>query len=364
MTKICLMGGAVINSGDFLLEKRSFELIRHFIPNSEITVLNRVTEGYSDKIDYLNSFDAVIFAGGPLYQPGLYQHQIPFVHPDELKRIHPPMFFLGGGIKGSVYRLRYSESDKVFLSKGIHDSVSLSCRDIYTYRFLHHQGLSAIMTGCPAWYDLSKIDVTDTSKFKRENFMNICVSEPAKELNVPLLLGLLKHLRKKYPLAKITLVNHREIKQGIQSKLSFLQKNECIEFANISGSADGFSIYDDCDLHVGFRVHAHIYNLSKRNLTILFSEDIRGAGVNQTLGLENLSVDELYYGKRKLWRDYYIMRYPNDVSDQQVIAGAMIDDYLETCSQLEYSNYLHAFETMKSTFQSMSVFFNGILKTI
>ena len=358
------MGGAVINAGDFLLEKRSFELIRHFMPDSEITMLNRVTEEYSDKIDYLNSFDALIFAGGPLYQPGLYRHQIPFVRQDELDSITTPIFFLGGGIKGSVYRLSYGESDKIFLCKGVHHSVSLSCRDIYTYRFLHHQGLRAIMTGCPAWYDLGCIDRAEVSKFKTDNFSNICVSEPAKEMNVPLLLGLLKHLRKKYPSAKITLVNHRELKPSIQSELKFLRESVGIQFMNISGSVDGFSIYDDCDLHVGFRVHAHIYNLSKRNQTILFSEDIRGAGVNQTLGLENLSVEEMYLGKRKLWRDYYIMRYPNGVSDPQMIAGAMMDDYLETSSQLEFGDYVRAFETMTSAFQSMSVFFNGVLNTI
>ena len=36
MKKICLMGGAVVNAGDFLLEKRSYDLIRHFIPDSEM----------------------------------------------------------------------------------------------------------------------------------------------------------------------------------------------------------------------------------------------------------------------------------------------------------------------------------------
>ena len=232
--------------------------------------------------------------------------------------------------------------------------------DIYSYRFLRHQGFSAIMTGCPAWYDLNNINVTDVSSFKSQGFSNICVSEPAKDVNLPLLLGLLGHLRDKYPSADITLVNHREVKQVVQSALSEIQEKQGIQFVNISGSVDGFSVYDKCDLHVGFRVHAHIYNLSKRNQSILFSEDIRGAGVNQTLGLENMTAEEMFYGKKRIWKDYYLMRCPDEINNPKKIAGEMFDDYLETCSQQNFNNYESAFKTMKKHFQIMKEFFDGI----
>lgn len=357
MKKICLMGGAVVNAGDFLLEKRSYDLIRHFIPDSEITVLNRVKEDYSNKVDHLNSFDAIIFAGGPLYRPGLYRHQIPFVHRSLLKNVNTPIFFMGGGIKGSVYRISYSELDKEFLNKG---ECCLSCRDIYTYRFLRHQGFKALMTGCPAWYDLDCINSVDISKFKDDQFGKICVSEPANDSNLPLLVGLLKHLRDKYPSSEIVLVNHREVKHELKIEFDELLKKDNISFANIAGSVDGFSVYDNCDLHVGFRVHAHIYNLSKRNQTILFSEDIRGAGVNQTLGLENMSAEDMFYGRRKMIGDYYLIRCPEDNKDSHNIAGEMFDDYLESCSDQGFQNYARAFQIMKDSFQTMREFFDGI----
>ena len=65
-------------------------------------------------------------------------------------------------------------------------------------------------------------------------------------------------------------------------------KRYCDDIIDISHSADGFSIYDDCDLHIGFRVHAHIYCLSMRKRSVLIEEDGRGAGVNQILGLPSL----------------------------------------------------------------------------
>ena len=43
-------------------------------------------------------------------------------------------------------------------------------------------------------------------------------------------------------------------------------------------------------LHVGMRVHAHIYNLSIRNPSLLLEEDGRGAGVNDALGLARLKI--------------------------------------------------------------------------
>ena len=42
--------------------------------------------------------------------------------------------------------------------------------------------------------------------------------------------------------------------------------------------------YDKVDLHVGFRVHAHLYMLSMRKPSILLIEDGRGYGVFYSLG--------------------------------------------------------------------------------
>ena len=67
----------------------------------------------------------------------------------------------------------------------------------------------------------------------------------------------------------------------------YAQNNDCV-IKDISGGYEGFEIYDKCQLHVGFRVHAHIYNLSHRHFSILIEEDGRGAGVNNALGLSSI----------------------------------------------------------------------------
>jgi hypothetical protein len=115
---------------------------------------------------------------------------------------------------------------------------------------------------------------------------------------------LLEYLKNKFPSQKIIFVFHRGIgtdkytgrKRG--EKLSMLArkiKEMGFEYKDISYSPDGFNIYDDCDLHIGFRVHAHIYTLSKRRKSILISSDLRGDSFNQTVGLPCINAfNELY----------------------------------------------------------------------
>ena len=366
MKKICLMSGAVINAGDFLIEKRSLDLIKHFLKDSEVTILNRVREDYSNRVDMLNGFDAVMFCGGPIYQPGVYGKSLPFVNARMLEenRVKPPVFFMGGGMKGNLYYSNFSSIDKIFFNQGLHENVPFGCRDVITYRFLKYQGYPALMTGCPCWYNL---DVLEKEELRHpftdlDSCRKICVSEPAREENVPYLIGLLKHLRYRFPSAVITLVIHREGKYSILSNRIIKELDVKIE--HISGSVDGFKIYDDCDLHVGFRVHAHIYNLSIRNFTILFNEDIRGNGVNQTLGLENLNIERPPYRMKRIFGRYSLLEDMSMAIEPQIIIGRMFDDYLDWTIEQDFNNYKLAFQKMNHYFINMNTFFQAIKNVI
>jgi polysaccharide pyruvyl transferase WcaK-like protein len=46
--------------------------------------------------------------------------------------------------------------------------------------------------------------------------------------------------------------------------------------------------YRECDLHVGYRVHAQIDFLSYRHPSVLLNEDGRGEGLSQSLGLKGI----------------------------------------------------------------------------
>jgi len=57
------------------------------------------------------------------------------------------------------------------------------------------------------------------------------------------------------------------------------------QVAPIADGLDKFkALYDLTDLHVGYRVHAHIYSLSQQSASILINEDTRGVGQVTALG--------------------------------------------------------------------------------
>lgn len=94
---------------------------------------------------------------------------------------------------------------------------------------------------------------------------------------------LLKKLKEKFNDAEILVSFHRGL-EGSQRKIAKFAKNLNIEIYDAHGAAFKLGIYDDFDLHIGYRVHAHIYFLSMRKPSYLIMEDSRGYGIINTFG--------------------------------------------------------------------------------
>ena len=217
------------------------------------------------------------------------------------------------------------------------------------------------MTGCPAWYDLNFINQIRINESVHLSFDKICVSDPAKTQNLRQALSLVRYLRDRYKDAKLYYIFHRGVVEN-QELDFFRQQLEQMEvvISNIEGSKEGFSIYDDCDLHIGYRVHAHIYNLSRRNISVLIEEDGRGAGVNHALGLERIKAYKDNYHrivgnsiKHRLQRKVQnkIWGIGNYECNQWVLKE--IDDYLTKLSETEYKIFQSAYEIMKTSYLCM-----------
>lgn len=347
--EIALMTGAYKNSGDFLIEKRCRRLIENNVSGAGIHRILR--SEMAEKIDTINKMDAVVFTGGPIYMPNI-ENNIPIS--DVLDDIKPPMMIVGGGWYGRgsasclAYMYKFSKFSKRFLDKVENEGFGLACRDIYSVKLLKNAGYSNVfMTGCPAWYDPDSIDLTD---FRNSGKINkIVISDPAQARNMKLAKHLLEYTRKRYKDAVIILAIHRGITDS-HSELCGYAKEKQIKIVDLSGSEDGFSVYDDCDLHIGFRVHAHIYNLSIRNRTVLIEEDGRGAGVDEALGLpsvlaynDSLQITNRYinYINRKLGRAENV----NALKDLEII--------LDLHEGTEWQYYKNAYQMMQRLYLNM-----------
>lgn len=361
--KFSILSGAYVNAGDFLIVDRSIQLLKHFYKDCEIQTYERRLSLEQD-IEEINKSDALILAGGPAYLPEAYPETIPLV--DDLDKIKVKIVTLGLGWYGDnttdqyIYQdYKFNDSTKRLLERLSRDNRNLSCRDWYSTRALKANGFSnTIMTGCPAWYDLNYIDSCEIRKEVNIPFKKICVSDPANTSNAIQVIKLIRYLKEKFKDAEIIFVFHRRDRSKMQNseKTYDMIKNEMdklgIKTVDISGSAKAFSVYDDCDLHIGFRVHAHIYNLSHRNISLLIEEDGRGAGVNQALGLNSIKA----YKEKNQFHSR-LMRIINNFIEKDKEKNEYlimnVDDQFNMLFNNDFLQYKTAFFNMQLYFEQM-----------
>lgn len=342
---ILFIHGAVKNAGDFLIAYRSQKLLESLISNCNISSFYEKTDfgdkKYKEILD--NSF-SIVFAGGPFFTNNIFPNDV--THYEKLLELKIPMINVGGGWFGkddsreSVENYHLNQESISVLNKIISDSGCLSCRDNYTIKALEANGLTnAALHGCPAWYD---IDFVNEEKLSMPtSIKRICVSDPARETNDELIIPLFDYLRRTFPCAEMVFVYHRDVRDNQDIKRYFVEKQ--VRVVYIADDYKGFSIYDSCQLHIGFRVHAHIYNLSHRNLSVLIEEDGRGAGVDEALGLSRI------HSYKRVSDINNIVRYERNYSYINEI-----EEWLVRCRETDCEDYKKAFTKMKICFEKMS----------
>ena len=68
--------------------------------------------------------------------------------------------------------------------------------------------------------------------------------------------------------------------------------NSKIKIKDVSYDLKKLDFYDDCEFHIGYRVHAHLYFLSKRLPSLLINEDGRGQGMVETMNLPVFNIED------------------------------------------------------------------------
>ncbi|MDD3172598.1 MAG: polysaccharide pyruvyl transferase family protein [Herbinix sp.] len=363
--RIGLMAGNFKNAGDFLITQRSHELMQMVYPDAEIIEIPRWIS-LEDRLDEINQLDALVFAGGPCYIPNIYPNKIPLVK--DLDLIKAKLFVLGNGWWGGdtrnllIYNYHFTSDTMKFLQRVERDTKTLSCRDFYTVQILRNHGFQNVdMTGCPAWYDIKHVNETSIRADLNKDFKTICISDPAYITNFNQAKRVTLFIKEKFPKAKIKFIFHRGFEVDEANAKAWNIKDTAlydmiseigVEIVNIENTSEGLCVYDDCDLHIGYRVHGHIYNLSQRNVSILIEEDGRGAGVNQALGLTSISA---YDFDDKLPLDIILRTKKNecnfDIENKYIEKN--IDDYLYNLTRQNFMILENAFHTMKSYYPIM-----------
>jgi hypothetical protein len=290
-----LLVGKRANAGDHLIVDRARRLLARHRPDRKLVEVER-WRPLDDCLDRVNAARALILCGGPALQPDLYPGVYPLAR--ELERIRIPIVALGLGWKGipgdeaDLERYAFSERSHALLARLARGPLATSCRDHLTRRVLERHGVTnALVTGCPAWYDLRFVG---TPFAPPRAVRRIVVSTPfAAARYRGQVLELVAGLRALFPQASIAAAFQHgwsagpHVPAALAGELERLRgelERAGVESHDLAASLEAMErLYADAELHVGYRVHSHLLCLSRRKPSFLLEEDGRGRGADEAL---------------------------------------------------------------------------------
>ena len=298
-----VLTGSKSNAGDFLIKHRGISLLRRLRPDREVVDYNAWEPLEGPKLDVVNGAAALILLGGPALQADMY----PVIYPltKDLSDIRVPIITLGVGWRSAsgdweaASRLRLTEATLALLRRTADSGRKISVRDYHTLAVLNGNGFEHVqMTGCPALYDpdllgrpapTAEIDQVGLSlgvTFLRSTSMRTQMEELVLR-TVELFQGRQVAVLFHHPLEPWFLKTHNAPVLYYRGHLDFKDwlERRRIAWQDLSGSAEKLiDYYGACDLHVGYRVHAHIFMSSIGKPSLLLAEDGRGVALKEVIG--------------------------------------------------------------------------------
>lgn len=299
-----ILTGSKNNAGDFLIKYRSKQLFKELRPDREIIDFNAWEEFDSKKLKTLNESKALILLGGPslqkLMRPNIYKMT------KNLDDIKVPIVTMGIGWKSisGNWEDTYDyllNNESIELLKRINNSGYLSSvRDYHTLNSIRFKGFeNFLMTGCPAYYDTDYIE----KEFQTPTIKKVAFSLGVSFIHSSSMEKLMKEnileCKKKFEDKEFEVVFHHSLDKdkfltthGATSmhnqrhnEFAKWLEEQNINYVDISGSAENLiNYYSEVDLHIGYRVHAHIFMNSISKFSILISEDGRAKATKEVIG--------------------------------------------------------------------------------
>jgi len=274
------------NVGDKLLEEQTQRLIKTETGVSEFNVVFR-GQDLTSQIEDINQSDAIILPAFAIREP---------IHPDtyalteELDSIEIPVIPLASnwshypGDSIDNESLGYRSDTVSFINRLVDQPAldRLTTRDIYTKRILERHGFDdVILVGDLAWYHE---DYMGEPMRVSDSIDHIVMTTPHNAHYVDQAKALMDMLVSEFPDATLTCSFHSSLSTS-DKQLRAAAKKRGFNIVLASHDTTNISFYDDCDLHVGYRLHGHISFLRRRLPSVLIGEDGRGNGFNATLGI-------------------------------------------------------------------------------
>ncbi|MDZ4169819.1 MAG: polysaccharide pyruvyl transferase family protein [Coriobacteriia bacterium] len=372
---LVVLSGAKKNIGDFLIVDRACKLIESIL-GEEIVVLPR-WKSLDAHEETVAKARAVVVGGGPGVLPSMYPQIYPlFSDPGKLRELGVPLRLLGVGWFASrgdaaeMRRFAWTPETKAFLDT-IGDALAVSTRDAVTRRLLLAKGLSDVtMSGCPVFYDLRHLG----EPYRRPaDVKTVVYTTPQSPRFTDQNLQLLRAVIERFPGAKVIAAFHRglaadEFTTPAEAERFGEMARRCAELGaevrDVSYDLDNIAFYDDCDFHIGYRVHAHLRFISGRKPSVLLEEDGRGRGFAEVLpapsirawtipSLGRALLPALPYAPRRLERRFSRIEAAPDTVERTMVA---VDAFIAG----DDAPYERAVEAIEATYPVMKGFIERV----
>lgn len=300
-----ILTGSKNNAGDFLIKYRAKRLFSWLRPDRQIIDLDGWKPFDSESLATVNNAKALILMGGPALQekmrPNIYGLS------DNLSDIKAPIATMGigwysqQGYWQNTHNYPMSGKSVELLDRIASDKLQSSVRDYHTLNTLNSMGYeNYLMTGCPAYYDQEflnhpikiesspkKVGFSLGVSFKNSSRMFKQMQQAVLKTQEVLPDSCQLEVAFHHSLNESYLQAHGGMRRLFEKQREFANwlDSEKIPYVDISGSAENLiNYYSNCDLHVGYRVHAHIFMSSISKPSIILSEDGRGIGLKEVIG--------------------------------------------------------------------------------
>ena len=299
-----ILTGSKNNAGDYLIKYRAKQLFSDLKPNRKIIDINGWEYLNAKKLALINQSKALILMGGP----ALIENMVPKVYAltNDLEDIKVPIIMMGIGWKSqkgnwkNTYSYPLNQKTISLLNKIDKSGYQSSVRDYHTLNAIRFNGFNNfLMTGCPAYYNIDFINKKLQFKEINKVAFSLGVAFVESSSMEKLMKENILACKKKFKDKEFEVVFHhsldREKFKNIYKSSSnhvnkhsnfsdWLEKND-IKSIDVSGSAENLiNYYTNIDLHIGYRVHAHIFMNSIAKKSILISEDGRAKVVKGAIG--------------------------------------------------------------------------------
>ena len=285
--------GSKNNAGDFLIKHRAHALLRWQRPDRELVDLDGWKPLDAAQLETINRSRLLVLCGGPALQ----KRMVPKVYAlADLDAIRVPIVSLGIGWMAQNGRwsdtqdFPLTEASQALLRRIDRDGLASSVRDYHTLAVLERLGFRRFLnTGCPALYERAFLEqgtVLAPMDAPRTIGFSLGIAQRESRAMRAQARALVLALRERYPRAVLTVAFHHALEsQPEDAQFAAWLDAQGIARADVSGGHDGLiRFYQECDLHVGYRVHAHIYRISLGKPSVLVSEDGRGRAQELMLG--------------------------------------------------------------------------------